>query len=416
MKKLHVLFLIFGTLSCGSSSKEENADDDGFDPGQSSTVVTGANLTEVSASCLYSNEGTSNLQSVNCKLLLGSDTTSSELALVYDETNLVTAVEGVDIAWGIPPDLNFVCQRVRQSAELFCFRESEEELTDFNILLVVASLDEPENSIRIYTTAVSSDVDQSAPPDAPSDLAATTMSSNQINLSFTDHSDSETGFTIQRSTDSTNWLTITTTASQVTSYSNTGLAASTTYYYRVNACNLAGCSSYSDAANATTNSSGGSPHIVFISSGVFAGDNSGLVGADSVCQNLANTALLTGNWKAILSTSSVHAKDRITISAAVYNTNGEKVADDSTDFWDLSLDTQVRYSENVIPLNSALVWTGSMANGENDINYNQCLNWTSSNGSDFAAVGDVDASNNGWIAHYYSGCDNLNHLFCINGQ
>ena len=70
-------------------------------------------------------------------------------------------------------------------------------------------------------------------PAAVQSFTATAASSTQINLSWTDKSGVETGFRIERSTDNTNWSLVTTTAANATSFSNTGLTASTLYYYRI---------------------------------------------------------------------------------------------------------------------------------------------------------------------------------------
>jgi hypothetical protein len=97
------------------------------------------------------------------------------------------------------------------------------------------------------------------PPLAPpSNLTATAVSSSQINLAWTDNSSSETGFRIARSTDGLVWLPIGTTAANVVSYNNTGLSASTLYYYRVRARSAIGDSANSNTASAITQSSGGS--------------------------------------------------------------------------------------------------------------------------------------------------------------
>jgi titin len=89
-------------------------------------------------------------------------------------------------------------------------------------------------------------------PDAPSGLGATAASSSQINLAWTDNASDELGFKIERSTNGTTFSEIATVGTGVTAYSNTGLAASTTYYYRVRAYNAVGNSTYSNTANATT--------------------------------------------------------------------------------------------------------------------------------------------------------------------
>ncbi|MGA1979975.1 MAG: glycoside hydrolase family 9 protein [Sedimentisphaerales bacterium] len=94
-------------------------------------------------------------------------------------------------------------------------------------------------------------------PTAPSGLTATAASSSQINLAWTDNSSNETGFYVERSTSSTSGFSqIASLGANVTTYSSTGLAASTRYYYRVRAYNSAGNSAYSNTANATTQAAG----------------------------------------------------------------------------------------------------------------------------------------------------------------
>ena len=98
-----------------------------------------------------------------------------------------------------------------------------------------------------------------SPPAAPSGLTATAVSSSRINLAWTDNSDNEAGFVIERSPNGvTGWLSLTpSTAPNATSYSDTGLAAATAYFYRVKATNASGDSAWSNVANATTGSASG---------------------------------------------------------------------------------------------------------------------------------------------------------------
>jgi Glycoside hydrolase family 44/PA14 domain/Fibronectin type III domain len=95
---------------------------------------------------------------------------------------------------------------------------------------------------------------QVAAPAAPSNLTATAVSPSQINLTWTDNSGNETGFVVERATDSgfTTGLTVTTVAANTISYSATGLAAGTTYWFRVRAANGGGSSANSNAASTTT--------------------------------------------------------------------------------------------------------------------------------------------------------------------
>lgn len=89
-------------------------------------------------------------------------------------------------------------------------------------------------------------------PAAPSNLVATTFSSSQINLSWTDNANNENGFKVEQSTDGTMFTQIAMLGSNAVSYSATSLSPSTTYFYRVVSFNDAGNSQFSNTANATT--------------------------------------------------------------------------------------------------------------------------------------------------------------------
>jgi hypothetical protein len=89
-------------------------------------------------------------------------------------------------------------------------------------------------------------------PAAPSGLAATAISTSQINLSWVNNANNQTGFEIDRSTDGVNFSPLTTVGAAATTYSDNTVAAGTTYYYRVEATNAAGASPSSNIASATT--------------------------------------------------------------------------------------------------------------------------------------------------------------------
>lgn len=90
-------------------------------------------------------------------------------------------------------------------------------------------------------------------PNTPSSLTAQTISSSQIKLTWTDNSDNETGFKIERKTGvNGTWSQVATVGANTTEFTNSGLSRTTTYYYRVRAYNSIGNSAYSNEANATT--------------------------------------------------------------------------------------------------------------------------------------------------------------------
>ena len=89
-------------------------------------------------------------------------------------------------------------------------------------------------------------------PAAPTSLTATAASDTQINLTWAQSMPNEDGFRIYRSVDGTTFTLVATVGINVVSYSNTGLAANTTYYYKVAAYNTAGNSAFSNVASDIT--------------------------------------------------------------------------------------------------------------------------------------------------------------------
>ena len=105
-------------------------------------------------------------------------------------------------------------------------------------------------------------------PADPSGLSASATSSSQINLSWTDNANDEASYHVEQSSDGVNFSLLADLGTDSNSYSDTGLSASTTYYYRVNASNAIGASAYTNTASATTQagSGGGDPTSVEVGS------------------------------------------------------------------------------------------------------------------------------------------------------
>ncbi|MDX1555649.1 MAG: fibronectin type III domain-containing protein, partial [Xanthomonadales bacterium] len=93
----------------------------------------------------------------------------------------------------------------------------------------------------------------SDPPDGgPTGLNATAVSSSQIDLTWIDGASNETGYLVERSPNgSSGWIEVGNLPANSESFSDSGLAASTTYYFRVSAFNPNGSSAYA-TDNATT--------------------------------------------------------------------------------------------------------------------------------------------------------------------
>ena len=89
-------------------------------------------------------------------------------------------------------------------------------------------------------------------PAAPTSLLATAISSSQIALSWTDNATNESGFQIQRSSNGVSFTLIASIGANVTTYTDNGRTAATTYYYRVRAFNSIGPSALSNVASAAT--------------------------------------------------------------------------------------------------------------------------------------------------------------------
>lgn len=130
------------------------------------------------------------------------------------------------------------------------------------------------NVLKIVSTGAT------VPPTAPSSLIAAAISSSRIDLSWTDNSHYETGFKIERKTGVNGvYEQIGTAGANAIAYSNTGLLAGLTYYYRVRAYNASGDSLYSNEAYATTLAASSPPTAITNSAANVNGSSVTLNGA-----------------------------------------------------------------------------------------------------------------------------------------
>ena len=103
----------------------------------------------------------------------------------------------------------------------------------------------------VFATVTVSSLQQQIPR-SPNNLRATAFSSREIQLDWVDHADDETGFRIERRTETGVFAEIARTGANASSYNDTNLVSATGYIYRVRAYNNAGASDYSNEASAST--------------------------------------------------------------------------------------------------------------------------------------------------------------------
>lgn len=91
------------------------------------------------------------------------------------------------------------------------------------------------------------------PPETPSGLVAEPRGKNGINLSWTDESNGERGFKIERSkANEDNYIQIVTVVERSTTYEDFNLSSDTVYFYRVRSYNEGADSPYSISTSAAT--------------------------------------------------------------------------------------------------------------------------------------------------------------------
>ena len=105
---------------------------------------------------------------------------------------------------------------------------------------------------NVVSRATFADAPVSMVPTPPTDLKATVISTSEIDLSWRDTADNETGFQIERRIGSGEFTGIATVGANVTNRRDTNLQPDTSYTYRVRATNATGNSDWSDAVTQIT--------------------------------------------------------------------------------------------------------------------------------------------------------------------
>ncbi len=158
------------------------------------------------------------------------------------------------------------------------------------------------------------------------------------------------------------------------------------------------------------------PKSVFISSATVRGDMGGLAAADAFCNNEAQTAGLSGNYKAWLSDDATSASSRFSHSAGRYQmVNGDVVADNWADLTDGNLDQRISRDQHGNIRGDAgncysRVWTGTNTDGT--ATGNNCNDWTSPIGG--GTAGESDSAFAAWTNDVSGqGCGLRCPLYCF---
>jgi uncharacterized protein (TIGR02145 family) len=164
---------------------------------------------------------------------------------------------------------------------------------NYKLITIVLSI------VILYSCSTSTDVyldnSTTVAPVAPSNLTGVVASTTQINLSWTDNSTNEIGFKIERKTGTGTYAVVGNTATDITTFNNTGLTPATTYTYRVYSNNTVGNSlTYSNELIITTSNVITLPALVTtavssistttaISGGNISSDGGAVITARGVC-------------------------------------------------------------------------------------------------------------------------------------
>ncbi|HET6438944.1 MAG TPA: hypothetical protein VFG59_12830 [Anaeromyxobacter sp.] len=157
-------------------------------------------------------------------------------------------------------------------------------------------------------------------------------------------------------------------------------------------------------------------NVVFVTSTTYApGALGGLAGADSICQTLADSAGLPGNFKAWLSTNGtggVDAIDRLGTARGFVRVDAKPVVDTTADLAAGKLMYPPRLDESGNDLGNVQVVTGTLQNGKSD-GGTACGNYTDT-GDSGQVTGGTSSSGGTMFTNYYGqGCGADYHLYCF---
>lgn len=116
---------------------------------------------------------------------------------------------------------------------------------------------------------------------------------------------------------------------------------------------------------------------IFLTATLYSGNMGGLSGADAICQTAADAAGRPGVYKAILSTTTQDAKDRLTVIHPVVRVS-DNTAIAASNFWTQGMEDQPRTATNGAAYGDHY-WSGTTTGGTKHTD--TCSDWTSDSGN-----------------------------------
>jgi hypothetical protein len=178
---------------------------------------------------------------------------------------------------------------------------------------------------------------------------------------------------------------------------------------------LAKCSSF----NYTFDVTGADRLGVFVTSSTSTGSLGGATGADTTCQNLANTAKLGGTWKAWISdssTTSPSVRFNNPTGKEYMMPNGTVVANNFADLTDGTLASGINRDENGNSVGTVSVWTATQKTGilaTGSASSVTCSGFTSNLATRRAVAGSTGKTTQAWTFFNTPACSSNARLMCF---
>jgi hypothetical protein len=251
------------------------------------------------------------------------------------------------------------------------------------------------------------------PPAAPTNLVAT-AGDEQVTLTW-DAVDGAESYTILWKTSAGVTASDNVIAAAASPYTHASLAGGTTYSYAVVAVKGSVDSVLSNEASAAVYSLPRAFVTSVRGTGKLGGwaeasGTTGLAAGDAICQKLAANAGLGGTFKALLSSDTVDAKDRIATDGPWTRVDKVLVAENKSALFDGNVNAPIDLTETGASV-STNVWTGSNADGTT---YSKtCSDWKDESAAQDGRYGIAGDAASTWLSIDSDPCASTFSLYCL---